>query len=88
MIGHDWPRPDSSGWWRQAACQHHQDLDWFPGRGVSSEAQRAICARCPVRTDCLEEALSVSHEADHGIWGGLTTDERRDLRARRNREAR
>jgi hypothetical protein len=38
---------------------------------------KRICYRCPVRARCLADALS--RDEQEGIWGGLTTDERRDL---------
>jgi hypothetical protein len=43
---------------------------------------RAICARCPVTTQCREWAVRAGEPA--GIWGGTTPDERRLLRARRD----
>jgi len=61
--------------------------DWFPvARGVAKardEAAHAIavCARCPVRPDCLE--LSMRHTfgiGAHGVWGGLVEEERRAIR--------
>lgn len=36
------------------------------------------CSRCPVRKECLDEALA---DHRHGIWGGTTEKERRQLRA-------
>lgn len=46
--------------------------------GATSEAARireakAVCATCPVKTACLAAAT----DDDHGIWGGMTRDERR-----------
>lgn len=32
-----------------------------------------MCATCPVKTACLAAAT----DDDHGIWGGMTRDERR-----------
>lgn len=43
------------------------------------EAAKALCRVCPVRAACLEHAQR-SGEV-HGIWGGLTPAERRELRA-------
>jgi len=43
----------------------------------------AVCARCPVRPDCLE--LSLRHACGigaHGVWGGLVEEERQSLRRR------
>jgi WhiB family redox-sensing transcriptional regulator len=72
-----------------AACKG-EDPDLFFGPSaefVTTRQQRdakakAICARCPVRAECVEYALD-TREA-YGIWGGLTEDERRAmLRQRR-----
>lgn len=35
---------------------------------------KAVCAGCPVRAVCLNEALATDEE--FGIWGGYTTPER------------
>lgn len=45
-----------------------------------------VCRGCPVRTQCLEFALSA--RLDYGVWGGLTEQERRSLRRSRQRRAR
>jgi WhiB family transcriptional regulator, redox-sensing transcriptional regulator len=57
------------------------DAIFFPERGGSSKAAKAICARCPVRSECLDYAL-VSKEP-FGIWGGTSERERRRLRKRK-----
>ncbi len=38
---------------------------------------KAVCARCPVRAACLDEALI---RIPYGIAGGLTPEERRGRR--------
>lgn len=38
------------------------------------------CRTCPVRAECLEYALDIGAV---GIWGGTTTEQRRQIRARR-----
>jgi WhiB family redox-sensing transcriptional regulator len=44
----------------------------------SREAQaRALCARCPVLSSCLDYALSAGEP--HGIWGGLNELQRRRM---------
>lgn len=67
-------------WWRDAACQT-VDPDLFfpvsslgPGRDEVARA-KAICASCPVRRQCLQFALATRQA--HGVWGGLTEEERR-----------
>ena len=73
--------------WQQYGSCRHVDADlFFPpfeveptGDRHAREAQaKAICAECPVRLECLEWALSVAEP--HGVWGGYTESERRDLR--------
>lgn len=63
--------PDA--WVRQAACATTIG-DWFPNPAVDASAERAVCARCPVRQECLAYALDAGEP--HGIWGGHTTAER------------
>lgn len=67
--------------WRSAAICRDADPDlFFPvsGSGKSleqAERAKAICASCPVRPSCLAFALRTGQA--HGIWGGLTEEERR-----------
>jgi WhiB family redox-sensing transcriptional regulator len=63
--------------------------DWFPvaqeAAMARDQAARAIavCARCPVRPDCLELSLrSTAGIGAHGVWGGLVEEERRSVRRR------
>jgi len=42
-------------------------------------AAKQICATCPVRSDCLNEAMSNMDRTTWGVWGGFTTGERRRL---------
>jgi WhiB family redox-sensing transcriptional regulator len=66
--------------WRQhAACIGLQDLffitvNGFPGQTQAKKA-KAVCAECPVRQECLDEAIEF--HAEWGIWGGLAPRERR-----------
>jgi WhiB family redox-sensing transcriptional regulator len=50
---------------------------FFPERNAPTEPALAICARCPVRAECLDAA------DDDGIWGGTTAVERKPRRATR-----
>lgn len=45
-----------------------------------------MCAACPVRAECLAYALGRPDK--HGIWGGMTEDERDAERRRRQRRTR
>ncbi len=61
-------------WTRGAACAGRSDV--FQDRKRSHEAL-AICARCPVLTDCRGWAL---HNAVDGVAGGLTITARQRWR--------
>jgi hypothetical protein len=41
----------------------------------------AVCAGCPVRAACLAEALTWSARDQHGVIGGMTAGQRRDVLA-------
>ena len=66
-------------WHAGAACRDHPELSWFPALGVRVDAIKAICAACPVRSDCLAWALSQGPELQ-GWWGGLGDRTRRRMR--------
>ncbi|MGH8887529.1 MAG: WhiB family transcriptional regulator [Egibacteraceae bacterium] len=51
-----------------------------------AERAKAVCVDCPVRVECREWALATGQH--DGVWGGLTEDERRQLRRQRGRQAR
>jgi WhiB family transcriptional regulator, redox-sensing transcriptional regulator len=78
-------------WRDDAACLDEDDPELFFPVGNGPEAARQttlakrVCHRCPAMTACLDWALDLGQ--DHGIWGGLTEDERRRLE-NRNRRAR
>lgn len=71
-------------WWDLAACRGMATDLFFPGRGDYDvyEAKR-VCAGCPVRAECLEEALA--QREVFGVWGGLSERERRSIRSARRR---
>ncbi len=78
----------NSEWWHSAACRDEDPELFFPlsdmGPGAQQTARaKAVCARCPVRDECLRYA--VENGLDYGVFGGLTERERRDFvrRARR-----
>ena len=51
----------------------------FSGRiGALSSAAKLLCSSCPFLEPCQTYALS---EDVHGVWGGLTDNERRNRRA-------
>ena len=62
-------------WVGEARCRGSED-DLFP-EGKHQKRAAAVCVGCPVRQDCLIEALD--NRLEWGIWGGLTERERRAL---------
>jgi WhiB family redox-sensing transcriptional regulator len=75
--------PYLDDWRLRAACKDQDPELFFPvsekGPGArQAHRATAVCARCPVRSECLEYALD--NGLDHGIFGGTTESERRTLR--------
>ena len=70
-------------WRHGAACRDIDPEIFFPigatGPALSQiQAAQAICGTCNVQKDCLEWALETGQDA--GIWGGMTEDDRREMR--------
>ena len=65
-------------WHTQAACRGTGPDGFFPGLGQSTEAAKAVCAGCSVRTERLEAALA--DVTTQGMWGGTSERGRRELR--------
>ena len=61
-------------WQDKAACKGLDPELFFPPRGVNATEAKAVCASCPVQTDCALYALE--HNEREGIWGGLAREER------------
>ena len=70
------PTPPPGDWAAQAACAGSEVPDqFFPEQDDGSEeAALRLCAGCPVRVPCLHHALL--NRERHGVWGGMTADER------------
>jgi len=85
---------DTPAWQFRAACRGEDSALFFaPGYFERKEEKdrrearaRAICARCPVRVDCLEYALRIREPP--GVWGGLNEQQRRALLRERDRDRR
>lgn len=67
-------RADDLSWQDSAACQYVDADLWFPEQGGSTRRARRICRDCAVRAECLQYALD--NEEPHGVWGGLSPEER------------
>lgn len=82
------PEPvlDLWSWQDRSACRGMETELFFAvdfARGAPKRAHeaaaKAVCATCPVLAECQTWALAF-HEP-HGIWGGLTPEERDAQRA-------
>jgi WhiB family redox-sensing transcriptional regulator len=68
-------------WHQWAACRGADLPLFFPDRDKSAKPALALCADCPVRLQCQQEALS--NPLVSGVWGGTTPRDRKQLRRRR-----
>jgi hypothetical protein len=67
-------------WRERARCRGMSPSFWHPPRGESLAPQRAICARCPVRSECLTFALDGGAHDSGGVWAGSSARDRRKAR--------
>jgi WhiB family redox-sensing transcriptional regulator len=67
-------------WMRDALCREYPRELFFPEVGSNGTQAKAICARCLVRAECLEFALSDQDARLHGVWGGTSPQDRKKLR--------
>jgi hypothetical protein len=76
--------------WETRPCIGTDPLLWFgpaedePYEPFAERIRRegiakTICAECPFTTHCLDLELRFSIADQHGVRGGLTAEERRDL---------
>jgi WhiB family redox-sensing transcriptional regulator len=65
------------GWKDQALCRQdpggHWDGDLLP-------SMFEMCMSCPVKMECLVEALDHEDRSDAGVWGGTSPEQRRAIR--------
>jgi WhiB family redox-sensing transcriptional regulator len=74
----------SPAWHAHAACLGHPPDLFFPDhRNCIRQVRqaKAICATCPVTSECL--AFALEQDETFGIFGGLTPVERGAVRSRR-----
>lgn len=74
-------------WRKHSACRDTDPELHFPvGTSgpalIQVEQAKAVCRRCPgwVKDECLQFALDGG--IDHGVWGGLSEEERRAVKRR------
>lgn len=74
-----WLRPS---WHADALCKEYEHADFFPHRGESSEAAKAVCSRCLVQAECL--AFALTEQITHGIWAGTSGRQRLKMMGKRH----
>ncbi|MCI9888981.1 WhiB family transcriptional regulator [Micrococcales bacterium 31B] len=67
-------------WASRGECRKG-DPDGFFVQGADQQRAKIMCAPCPVKAECLADALD--NRIEFGIWGGMTERERRALLRRR-----
>jgi WhiB family redox-sensing transcriptional regulator len=67
-------------WASQAVCRQSEPDELFV-RGAQQHRAKMVCMGCPVRTECLAEALD--NQMEWGVWGGMTERERRAILRKR-----
>ena len=72
---HEWV---DEPWKAQANCAGVDPDLFFPERGDSVKAAKAVCQGCAVRAECLDYALRLGIK--FGVFGGKSERERRALR--------
>ena len=75
-------------WRHRAECLTEDPELFFPvgttGPALAQvEEAKKVCRRCEVREECLRWALEAGQ--DHGVWGGMSEDERRAMQRRASR---
>ncbi|MCU1588093.1 MAG: transcription factor WhiB [Frankiales bacterium] len=68
-------------WTSAAACNNNADPDELFVTGAAQNRAKTVCLSCPVRAECLADALD--NRVEFGVWGGMTERERRAVLKRR-----
>ena len=71
---------NTNDWASRGACRS-SDPDALFVQGAAQNRAKTVCMSCPVRTECLADALD--NRIEFGVWGGMTERERRALLRRR-----
>ena len=70
----------AADWTARSVCRAGDPDDLFV-TGAAQNRAKTVCRACPVRTECLSDALD--NRVEFGVWGGMTERERRALLRRR-----
>lgn len=85
------PEPLPFRWRDFAECLGMEVDDFYPFATAEEWEQEALffCHRCVVRSECLEDALTVESRPNVAVWGvrgGVPEKERRKMVAKRMKE--
>ena len=61
-------------WMSEALCTQVDPDLFYPDNELGAALPKKICGACPVRLACL--AYAFEHDERHGVWGGLSEQER------------
>jgi WhiB family transcriptional regulator, redox-sensing transcriptional regulator len=75
------PVPDDRSWRNRAECQDADPELFYSDRAADLEEAKSWCGLCPVRRECLDDAMQMPVYDDWGVRGGLTSGQRRHMRA-------
>lgn len=67
--------------WAQHGSCRAGDPDALFVQGAEQNQAKQVCMGCPVRAECLADALD--NRVEFGVWGGMTERQRRALLKRR-----
>lgn len=74
------PMPPTEAWETYAACRG-AGVDFHPGDRAGVALCRALCATCPVLSNCTDFALHRLPYLAPGVWGGMTWRQRKVARS-------
>jgi WhiB family redox-sensing transcriptional regulator len=83
VTDENWSAEPAHEWVAGANCASTDPTIFFPGKSeqrIANQARR-VCRSCLSEAECREYALE-RPDLD-GIWGGLSTDQRRKIRKER-----
>jgi hypothetical protein len=87
MTGHTYPITTQPGWRDRAQCRdmNPDEFDAGPSGDDPSLTALAACERCPVKAECLDDAMRTERNGYRAeVRAGLTPAQR-DALARRRR---
>ncbi|WP_373298340.1 WhiB family transcriptional regulator [Nakamurella endophytica] len=71
------PGATSDNDWSVRAVCSGSDPDALFVTGAAQREAAKMCAGCPVKLECLADALD--NQVEYGVWGGMTERQRRAL---------